>query len=122
MQTPRSSDRGVCLHLGLFRSLDKIGPMLSTSTKTLRQMLPIWLACLGVSGVCSSGLARADDGSRDNIHGDMILMQGKWNLVDFVYYRDNLAQRIPKAQRRGTRIVNGNRLSIETDDWHAAGG
>lgn len=87
--------------------------MLSTSTKTQRMMQPIWLVCLGMSGVYFYGLARADDGSRDNIHGDLILMQGKWNLVDFVYYRDNLAQRIPKAQRRGTRIVNGNRYRLK---------
>ncbi|MEC7696794.1 MAG: TIGR03067 domain-containing protein [Planctomycetota bacterium] len=55
----------------------------------------------------------ADDGSRQQIDGDLILMQGKWSLVDFVYYRDNIAERLPKAQRHGTRTVGGNSYRLK---------
>ena len=55
----------------------------------------------------------ADDGSGEKIDGDLILMQGKWNLVDFVYYRDNTAERLPKGQRHGTRTVGGNRYRLK---------
>ena len=55
----------------------------------------------------------ADDGSGEKIDGDLILMQGKWNLVDFIYYRDNIAERLPKGQRQGTRTVGGNRYRLK---------
>ena len=55
----------------------------------------------------------ADDGSREKIDGDLILLQGKWNLVDFIYYRDNVAERLPKGQRQGTRTVGGNRYRLK---------
>ena len=55
----------------------------------------------------------ADDGSGEKIDGDLILMQGKWSLVDFIYYRDNIAERLPKGQRHGTRTVGGNRYRLK---------
>lgn len=67
---------------------------------------------LSVVTLCVSILS-ADDGSREAIDGDLILMQGKWTLVDFVYYRKNIADRLPKGQRQGVRIVNGNRYRLK---------
>tara|TARA_Y100000758_G_scaffold263684_1_gene202688 strand:- start:378 stop:926 length:549 start_codon:yes stop_codon:yes gene_type:complete len=58
-------------------------------------------------------MIEADDGSREKIDGDLILMQGKWNLVDFVYYRSHIAERAPKGQRQGIRIVSGNRYRLK---------
>ena len=79
-------------------------------TRPLPLLVPSLCAIL-IIGFFQSSFA--DNGSRENIDGDLILMQGKWNLVDFVYYRENIAQRIPKAQRQGTRIVNGNRYRLK---------
>ena len=54
-------------------------------------------------------VAKGDNGRREAVQEDLILMQGKWKLEDFVYYRDGKADRLPKAQRRGLRVVSGNR-------------
>ena len=77
----------------------------------LRLILPFVL--LGTCLAAHIALVEADDGSREKIDGDLILMQGKWDLVDFVYYRDNIAKRIPKGQRQGTRTVGGNRYRLK---------
>ena len=77
----------------------------------LLPLLRLALCAILIIGFSQSSFA--DDGSRENIDGDLILMQGKWDLVDFVYYRENIAQRIPKARRQGTRIVNGNRYRLK---------
>ena len=70
-------------------------------------------ALLAVILVISISMITADDGSRQQIDGDLILMQGKWSLVDFVYYRDDIAERLPKAQRHGTRTVGGNSYRLK---------
>ena len=71
------------------------------------------IALLAVVLVIRIHMVAADDGSRQQIDGDLILMQGKWSLVDFVYYRDNVAERLPKAQRHGTRTVGGNSYRLK---------
>lgn len=71
------------------------------------------IALLAVVLVIRIHMVAADDGSRQQIDGDLILMQGKWSLVDFVYYRDNVAERLPKAQRHGTRTVEGNSYRLK---------
>ena len=76
-----------------------------------RLILPFIL--LGTCLAVHIALVEANDGSREKIDGDLILMQGKWNLVDFVYYRDNIAKPIPKGQRQGTRTVGGNRYRLK---------
>ena len=71
------------------------------------------IALLAVVLVIRIHMVAADDGSRQQIDGDLILMQGKWSLLDFVYYRDNAAERLPKAQRHGTRTVEGNSYRLK---------
>ena len=76
-----------------------------------RLILPFIL--LGICLAVHIALVEANDGSREKIDGDLILMQGKWDLVDFIYYRDNIAKRIPKGQRQGIRTVGGNRYRLK---------
>ncbi len=82
-----------------------------------RPFTQLWIIIAGtLLAICLAGDANslaADDGSREKIDGDLILMQGKWNLVDFIYYRDNIADRVPKGQRRGTRTVSGNSYRLK---------
>jgi len=54
----------------------------------------------------------ADNGTRGQIEGDVILMQGKWELVDFAYFTNDLVSRPPKEQRRGLRVVTGNKYHL----------
>lgn len=53
----------------------------------------------------------ADKGGGED--GDLILMQGKWKLVEFVEYRGGIAYRSTPEQARGTRIVTGNRYHLK---------
>ncbi|NIP85070.1 MAG: TIGR03067 domain-containing protein [Planctomycetales bacterium] len=73
--------------------------------------LPVLLVAAGV--VAEVPRLAADSGGREKIPGDLILMQGAWKLVDFVYYRDGVAQRPPRQQMQGTRTVTGNRYRLQ---------
>jgi uncharacterized protein (TIGR03067 family) len=55
----------------------------------------------------------ADSGKREAVQQDLILMQGKWKLIDFVYYRNGIANRLPKAQRTGLRVVTGKHYHLQ---------
>ena len=71
---------------------------------------------LSVLGVLLSALAAvpvpADNGHRAEVNGDLILMQGKWKLVDCAYYYDDVMTRPPEGQRRGSRVVTGNKYHL----------
>ena len=54
----------------------------------------------------------ADNGHRAEIKGDLILMQGKWELVDFAYYRDDVMTRPAKEQINGLRVVTGYKYHL----------
>ncbi|MDH3719600.1 MAG: TIGR03067 domain-containing protein [Planctomycetota bacterium] len=60
-----------------------------------------------------AGRLVADIGGREEVAADLILMQGKWKLVDFVYYRNGVAERPPRQQVHGTRTVTGNRYWLQ---------
>ena len=77
----------------------------------IRLILTVVLVVVSFFGQIT--MIEADDGSREKIDGDLILMQGKWNLVDFVYYRSNIAAPAPKGQRQGIRIVSGKRYRLK---------
>tara|TARA_A100001015_G_scaffold317484_1_gene434574 strand:+ start:1693 stop:2220 length:528 start_codon:yes stop_codon:yes gene_type:complete len=79
----------------------------------IRTCVTLLSALLGVFLLVGIPMIAADDGSGEQIDGDLILMQGEWNLVDFVYYRDNIAERLPKGQRHGTRTVEGNSYRLK---------
>ena len=64
----------------------------------------------------------AGNGSRDDALGDVMRMQGKWELVDFVYYEDSVAERFHEEDRSGVRVVTGTtyRLKLILDGRLAA--
>ncbi|MEK6248713.1 MAG: TIGR03067 domain-containing protein, partial [Planctomycetales bacterium] len=55
----------------------------------------------------------ADNGTRDDVDGDLVLMQGKWKLVEFAYYESGNQDRVVKAQHNGLRIVTGNKYHMK---------
>ena len=57
-------------------------------------------------------VAKGDNGRREAVQEDLILMQGKWKLEDFVYYREGNANRLLKEQRSGLRVVAGNQYRL----------
>jgi uncharacterized protein (TIGR03067 family) len=71
------------------------------------------IVLLAWSSVLWAGRLAADSGGREEVAADLILMQGKWELVDFVYYRNGIAERPPRQQAQGTRTVTGNRYRLQ---------
>jgi uncharacterized protein (TIGR03067 family) len=81
-------------------------------THRCRRVLPFVL----LTAVCAP--APADSGGREEVPADLILMQGKWELVDFAYYRSGHVDRPPRDQARGTRVVTGNRYRLTLTILH----
>ena len=69
------------------------------------------VCALAAATVLSAARLLADKGGRED--GDLILMQGKWKLIEFVEYRDGIAYRSNPEQARGTRTVTGNRYHLK---------
>ncbi|NIM08518.1 MAG: TIGR03067 domain-containing protein [Planctomycetales bacterium] len=81
----------------------------------VRKLIP---AMIAAAAVVVAGRLAADIGGREEVSADLILMQGKWELVDFAYYRDGIAERPPRQQVRGTRTVTGNRYRLQLQVLH----
>ena len=72
----------------------------------------LWACVILLASLVLFSEAKGDNGRREAVQEDLILMQGKWKLEDFVYYRDGNVNRLLKAQRRGIRVVTGNRYHL----------
>ena len=76
----------------------------------------VLLFVLLTAAACATALA--DSGGREEVPADLILMQGKWELIDFAYYRSGQVDRPPRDQARGTRTVTGNRYRLTLTILH----
>lgn len=72
----------------------------------------LWTAVCLLASMVVLSVANGDNGRRETVQEDLILMQGKWELEDFVYYRDGNPNRLQKEQRSGLRVVAGNQYRL----------